>query len=64
MLAAVAGSIGVAGAAAGVAAGLAAGCSSAVSFLPHPAKRIKPNKTGTAKIAFQIFWFILSPHLS
>src|SRR5260370_38698526 len=37
MLAAVAGSMGVA---AGAAAGLgAAGCSSAVSFLPHPARR-------------------------
>src|SRR6266849_8963167 len=56
-LAAVAGSIGVAaGAAAGVGA---AGCSSAVSFLPHPATRATPRKIDRLPIAsFFIFIFI------
>src|SRR5712692_1770542 len=54
-LAAVAGSIGVA---AGDAAG-AAGCSSAVSFLPHPASRTAPSKTDRLQIASDFFLFIL-----
>src|ERR1700730_12272739 len=54
-LAAVAGSIGVA---AGAAAG-AAGCSSAVSFLLHPASNTTPNKTDTFQIACDCFVFIL-----
>src|SRR5216684_5903329 len=55
-LAAVAGSIGVA---AGAAAGAgAAGCSSAVSFLPHPASRATPRKIDRLPIA-SFFIFIL-----
>src|SRR6266851_6175215 len=55
-LAAVAGSIGVA---AGAAAGAgAAGCSSAVSFLPHPACRATPRKIDRLPIA-SFFVFIL-----
>src|ERR1700719_1882453 len=54
-LAAVAGSIGVA---AGAAAG-AAGCSSAVSFLLHPASNTTPNKTDTLHVASDLFVFIL-----
>src|SRR6266446_10053502 len=58
-LAAVAGSIGVAaGAAAGVGA---AGCSSAVSFLPHPANRTTPSKTDRLPVASDLFVFILFP---
>src|ERR1700676_2826126 len=58
-LAAVAGSIGVA---AGAAAGLgAAGCSSAVSFLPHPTHRRRPNKVATAT---NVLVFMLLLHLS
>src|SRR5229473_8689580 len=61
-LAAVAGSI---GAAAGVAAlGVAAGCSSVDSFFPHPARRMSPQRVGKARIAFQIFVFMLLLHLS
>src|SRR6266478_3143562 len=52
-LAAVAGSI-------GVAAG-AAGCSSAVSFLPHPANRTTPSKTDRLPIASDLLVFILFP---
>src|SRR3984893_604786 len=56
-LAAVAGSIGVA---AGAAAGLgAAGCSSAVSFLLHPASRTIPSKTDKVHIANDFLVFIL-----
>src|SRR5216683_6602025 len=54
-LAAVAGSIGVA---AGAAAG-AAGCSSAVSFLPHPARRTTPSQTDRLPIASDFLVFIL-----
>src|ERR1700694_666663 len=58
-VAAVAGSIGVA---AGAAAGLgAAGCSSAVSFLPHPTHRRRPNKVATAT---NVLVFMLLLHLS
>src|SRR5216683_5024172 len=54
-LAAVAGSI---GAAAGAAAG-AADCSSAVSFLPHPASRMIPSKTDRLQIVSDFLLFIL-----
>src|ERR1700732_3799727 len=58
-IATVAGSIGVA---AGAAAGLgAAGCSSAVSFLPHPPHRRRPNKVATAT---NVLVFMLLLHLS
>src|SRR6267378_192606 len=56
-LAAVAGSIGEA-AGAGVGA---AGCSSAVSFLPHPASRATPSKTDRLQIVSGLFVFILFP---
>src|SRR6267154_5411035 len=57
MLAAVAGSIGVAGAAAGAAAlGAAAGCS---SFLPHPARRTRPNEATKPQTAMEVFFFML-----
>src|SRR6266481_818264 len=56
-LAVVAGLIGVA---AGAAAGAgAAGCSSAVSFLPHPASKATPSKTDRLPIASDLFVFIL-----
>src|SRR6266851_5504468 len=59
-LAAVAGSI---GAAAGAAAGAgAAGCSSAVSFLPHPATRATPKRIEMLPIA-TFFIFICSTSL-
>src|SRR5258706_6379827 len=55
-LAAVARSIGVA---AGAAAGPgAAGCSSAVSFLPHPANNTVPSKADTLQIASDFLVFI------
>src|SRR5260370_4899321 len=58
MLAAVAGSMGVA---AGAAAGLgAAGCSSAVSFLPHPASRTTAIETDRLQTASDFFVFICS----
>src|SRR6266478_758942 len=57
-LAAVAGSM---GAAAGPAVGLAAGCSSADSFLPHPARRTIPSKADRLQIANDCFLFILFP---
>src|SRR5258708_39591193 len=58
-LAAVAGSIGVA---AGAAAGPgAAGCSSAVSFLPHPANNTVPSKTDRLPICSDLVVFILFP---
>src|ERR1700719_63843 len=60
-LAAVAGSIGVAAGAAGLGA---AGCSSAVSFLPHPASRITPSKTDKLQIAGDFLVFIFFPCLS
>src|SRR6266481_3037126 len=63
-LAAVAGSI---GAAAGAAAGVgAAGCSSAVSFLPHPASRATPKRIDMLPIAtfFIFILFYLSPEIS
>ena len=50
--------------AAGAAAGLgAAGCSSAVSFLPHPANRTTPSETDRLMIAsdFWVFIFPASP---
>src|ERR1700730_6110445 len=37
----------------------AAGCSSAVSFLPHPASNTTPNKTDTLHVASDLFVFIL-----
>src|ERR1700730_5837801 len=56
-MATVAGSIGVA---VGAAAGLgAAGCSSAVSFLPHPASRTTPSKTDRLQNASDLLVFIL-----
>src|SRR5260370_24331769 len=56
MLAAVAGSMGVA---AGAAAELgAAGCSSAVSFLPHPASRTTAVQTDRLQTASDLFVFI------
>src|ERR1700730_7548674 len=56
-IATVAGSIGVA---AGAAAGLGAvGCSSAVSFLPHPASKTTPSKADRLQIANDFFVFIL-----
>src|ERR1700716_2284671 len=57
-LAAVAGSM---GAAAGPAVGLVAGCSSADSFLPHPARRTIPSKADRLQIAKVCFFFILFP---
>src|SRR5260370_38407109 len=54
-LAAVAGSIGVA---AGD-PGRAAGCSSAVSFLPHPATGTAPAQTARLQIASDVFCLIL-----
>jgi len=63
-LAAVAGSIGVAGAAADAGALEAAGCSSALSFLPHPARRTSPNKAAEAQTAMEVFVFMFSPYLS
>src|SRR5262249_43738993 len=55
-LAAVAGSIGVA---AGAAAGVAAGCSSAVSFLPQPARKAIPSRADRLHIASDFLSFIL-----
>src|ERR1700730_1027873 len=56
-LAAVAGSI---GAAAGPAGALgAAGCSSADSFLPHPASRTTPSNSDRLQTASDFFVFIL-----
>src|SRR5438093_13719042 len=60
MLAAVAGSIGVA-AAAGAAVGAAAGCS---SFLPHPARRTNPSKAARLQTAMDVFVFMISSYLS
>src|SRR6266446_2324502 len=60
-VAAVAGSMAVA---AGAAAAGAAGRSSVVSFFPHPAKRMSPKIAGRASIAFHIFLFMISLHLS
>src|SRR5260370_8280453 len=58
-LAAVAGSIGVA---AGAAAGAgAAGCSSAVSFLPHPANRTAPSKHDRLPVACALFVCLFFP---
>src|SRR5258708_39631482 len=58
MMAVVAGSIGVATAAG--AAGLAgAGCSSALSFLPHPARRTIPNKAAGPQSAIEVFVFMI-----
>src|SRR5947209_7235213 len=57
-LAAVAGSI---GAAVGPAGGGADGCCSALSFLPHPARRTIPSKTDRLQIAKVCFFFILFP---
>src|ERR1700687_6089499 len=62
MVAAVAGSIGVAAAAGADAAG--AGCSSAVSFLPHPASRARPSSAGKLETAIHVFVFMLSRYLS
>src|SRR5437667_11321032 len=59
MLAAVAGSIGVAGVAAlGVAAG------SLVSFLPHPARRTRPNEAAKPQTAIEVFFLMFLPYLS
>src|ERR1700687_1066877 len=63
IVATVAGSTGVA-AAAGAAAPGATGCSSAVSFLPHPASRTSPNNAGIPQTAIHVFVFILSLYLS
>jgi hypothetical protein len=52
MLAAVAGSIGVAGAAA---LGVAAGCS---SFLPQPARRTRPNEAAKPQTAMEVLFFM------
>jgi hypothetical protein len=58
-LAAVAGSM---GADAGAAAGLgAAGCSSAVSFLPHPASKTNPSKIEKLPMASDFVLFIFVP---
>jgi len=63
MLAAVAGSIGVAGAAAGTAAlGVAAG--SVLSFLPHPARRTRPNEAAKPQTVIEVFFFMFLPYLS
>src|SRR6266481_3397956 len=63
ILAAVAGSMGVAGAAAGAeAAGVAAG--SVPSFLPHPATRTRPNEAAKPQTAIEVFVFIFSTYLS
>src|SRR6266481_9707229 len=56
MLAAVAGSIGVA-AAAGAAVGAAAGCSS--SFLLQPARRKNPSKAARLQTAMDVFVFMI-----
>src|SRR5712692_4975429 len=61
-LAAVAGSIGVAGAAGAEAVGVAAG--SVLSFLPHPARRTRPKKAAKLQTAIEVFFFIFSPYLS
>src|SRR5712691_6597798 len=56
MLAAVAGSIGVAGAAAlGVAAG------SVLSFLPHPARRARLKEAAKTQTAIEVFFSIFLP---
>src|SRR5579859_5983726 len=55
-VAAVAGSIGVTAGAAGPGAD---GCSSAVSFLPHPASRATPAKIARLRIVSNFFVFIL-----
>src|SRR5882757_10314860 len=63
MLAAVAGSIGVAGAAAGAeAVGVAAG--SVLSLLPHPARRTKPKEAAKPQTAIGVFVFMFSSYLS
>src|SRR5467141_2562470 len=63
MLAAVAGSIGVAGAAAGAAAlGVAAG--SLLSFLPQPARRTRPNEAAKPQTAIKVLFFIFLQYLS
>ena len=57
-VAAVAGSI---GAAAGAAAGLeAAGCSSAGSFLPHPANEKIPARMNSTEFVIHVLFFMLS----
>src|SRR5215470_18449696 len=56
-VAAVAGSIGVAGAE--VAAGLVAGCSSGASFLLQPASKRSEHIAASAKFVIQIVFFIL-----
>src|SRR5712691_3560001 len=63
MLATVAGSIGVAGAAAGAAAlGVAVG--SVLSFLPHPVRRTRPNEATKPQNAIEVFLFMFLPYLS
>src|SRR6266481_1755329 len=63
ILAAVAGSIGVAAGAAGAeAAGVAAG--SELSFLPHPARRTRPKEAAKPQTAINVFVFMFSPYLS
>src|SRR5258708_31929494 len=63
MLAAVAGSIGVAGAAAGAAAlGVAAG--SLLSFLPQPARRTRPNEAAKPQTAIKVLFFMFLQYLS
>src|SRR5256884_5752661 len=53
MEAAVAGSMAMAGAAADAGVLEAAGCSSAPSFLPHPARRTSPNKPAEPQTAMR-----------
>src|SRR6266403_4015892 len=61
IMAVVAGSIGAAGAAGALDA---AGCCSALSFLPHPARRTSPNKAAELQTAIEVFVFMFSPYLS
>jgi hypothetical protein len=62
-LAAVAGSIGVAVAAGVVEAG-AAGCSSAVSFLLHPARRTSPKMQAKPQYVNRVVVVMISLYLS
>src|SRR5216684_1460060 len=59
MVAAVAGSIGVAVGAAAL--GVAAGCSSVPSFLPHPARRTRPSIAAKPQTVIDVFVLIFRP---
>src|SRR5712692_4103129 len=63
MLATVAGSIGVAGAAA-VAAALGVAAGSVPSFLPHPARRTRPNEATKPQTDIEVFLVIFFLYLS